>query len=132
MGIVPRIMVSLLALSCLGCMDKTVDRYKGIVNRTDRIEVNFKDLNKSIVIPTAKIERIKDVFTKEIKPEMQRVFIGDTWINLFHGNRKIGSLLIQNGKAPFANFHSDSLNFGFSLTYRMGMWVSELTNASSR
>ena len=132
MGIVRQVIASLLALSCLGCQDRTVDRYEGIVNRADRIEVNFKEINKSIILPAAQTERFKDVIIKDIKPELQRVFIGDTWIFLFHGNQRIGSLLVQNGKTPFANFDSDSLSFGFSLTYRMGMWIGEMKNASSR
>ena len=126
------IILSLLALTFLGCQDKEVQQYTSIVNQADRFEVHFIDKDRAITIPVGEIESFKDVVTKDVEPEMQRVFISDTRIDFFRGNQRIGYLIVQNGKTPVANFNSDSLNFGFGLTYRMGMWIVELKNASPR
>lgn len=125
-------MVLLTVFSFLGCQDATLQQYKNIVNQADRFEVYFIGINKTIPIPASEIESFKDVITTNIKPEMQRTFIGDTRVDFFRGNQRIGYLIIQIGKGPVANFNSDSLNFGFGLTYRMGMWLGNMIEASPR
>jgi hypothetical protein len=126
------IISSLATFIFLGCQGIAVQQYKSIVNHANRFEVYFIDINKTITIPPSEIQRFKDVITKDIKPEFQRKFIIDTRIDFFRDNQRIGYLMVQNGKVPVANFNSDSLNFGFALTYRMGMWIGDMKNASSQ
>lgn len=117
-----RIGLLFLALTFFGCQNTAIQQYRSIVHQADRMDVVIVDINKTISIPAGEIEAFKDVITKDIKPAMQRVFIADRRVDFFRGKDRIGYLMVQNSKEPFAYFHSASLNFGFRLTYRMGMW----------
>lgn len=116
----------------ISSQDTTVQQYRSIVNQADRFEVYFIDINKTIRIPADETKSFKDVITTDIKPEMQRVFIGNIRIDFFRGNQRIGYLMLENSKGADANFNSDSLNFGFGLTYRIGMWLGNMIEASPR
>ena len=125
-----QIIALLTVFSFLGCKDATLQQYRNIVNQADRFEVVFISISKTISIPAGEIESFKDVITSGIKPEMQRVFIGDTRVDFFRRNQRIGYLMVSKGS--IANFNSDGLNFGFHLTYRMGMWIGNIIDASRR
>jgi hypothetical protein len=123
------IVLSLAVLGFAGCENSKLQKYKSIVHRASRFEVQRTGFSQATVVPASEIDRFKDVLTSGIEPETQRYFTADTRIDFYFDDQRIGSLLIQNGKSPFANFNSDHLNFGFRLTYQMGMWIGVMTGA---
>lgn len=82
-----------------------------------------------MVIPTQQVENFKEILTRNVKPELQRKFINDVRVDFYKNSNRIAFLRITNGKAsPFVNFNSDSLNFGFRLTYGLGMTIDDMNN----
>ena len=121
--------IILILFFAASCNDTKLQNYTRIVNSADKFEVHFKNTSKIITIPDSLETNIKDIFTRNIKPELQRNFINDVSIQLYRGGIKIATLLITtNVTKPFVNFKSDSLNFGFPLTYGIGMTIYELYN----
>jgi len=85
-----------------------------------------------IAIPSGDTAGFEELITTGIKPDIQKKFISNTRIDLFRDSQRIGYIMIQNGKTPAANFNSQNLNFGFRLTYRLGMWISEMSDSERR
>jgi len=73
------------------------------------------------------VEAFKAILIRNIQPEKQRSTISNGDIALFRDSTKIAYLHINtNAKDPFVNFYSGSLNFGFRLTYGIGMFIVNL------
>jgi hypothetical protein len=89
------------------------------------VTITYKESGIKRILTKVEIETFKNHLKRHIEPESQRYFMNDVLIELYSDSSKIGSLLIYYGgkTAGFVNFNSDSLNFGFPLTYGIGMFV---------
>ncbi len=119
--------IILILFFAASCNDNKLQNYERIVNSADKFEIHYKNTGRIITIPDSLKSNIKNILTRDIKPESQRKFINDVSIQLYKGGIKSGTLMITNNATkPFVNFKSDSLNFGFRLTYGIGMTIGEL------
>jgi hypothetical protein len=68
---------------------------------------------------TEDLQKLKDVLKRNIKPETEKSLTPDKKFEIIKGDKVVGQLLIFH---PFANFVSDVTEFGFRLTYGIGMY----------
>jgi len=116
----------IVLLSLTACSQPKIDKYNSIIDRTTRIEITFKDSARKVEFDKKQVEIFKDILKRNIEPEIQRKFIADAQIDLYEKDGRIGFLMItDNETKPFVNFGSDNLNFGFHLTYGIGMYLNE-------
>ena len=117
----------IITLTLTACSQSKIDKYNSIVDRTTRIEINFKNPDSIIELDNNQVEVFKDILKRNIEPAIQRKFVADLQIDLYDNDRRLGFLMItDNDPKPFVNFGSDSLNFGFQLTYGIGMYINEI------
>jgi hypothetical protein len=120
-----RLLIALFFIILTSCNNK-VKRYKQLVQSSNRIEFYFKDNGKGIILSEQEREQFKNIVTTDITPEAQRKFATDININFYRDSNRIAFLgVASNPSISFANFGSDSLNFGFRLTYRIGMFIDQ-------
>jgi hypothetical protein len=101
--------------------------YERLINEVDSASIQYLKDGKAIYLSRQYTQSLKKVLTRHIKPEIQRKFISDARIELFRNKKRIAFLLIANdSQNGFANFNSDSLQFGFRLTYGIGMFINEI------
>ncbi len=115
------------------CKDEEFRQYKKIIQQADRFEIYYKSNGSTIDIPKQELDNFKEVLTQNIKPDLQRKFINNVTINVYQNNHRTAFMLITTGEEnPFVNFNSDSLHFGYGLTYRIGMTLDYIINANDR
>lgn len=113
-------------LSFTACSQSKIDKYNSIIDRVTRIEIIFKDSERKVELDKKQVEIFKDILKRNIESEIQRKFIANIQIDLYENESRIGFLMItDNENNPFVNFGSDKLNFGFHLTYGIGMYLNE-------
>ncbi len=113
-------------LSLTACSQPKIDKYNSIIDRTTRIEITFKDSARKIELDKKQVEMFKDILKRNIEPEIQRKFIADAQVNLYENDGRIGFLMLtDNETKPFVNFGSENLNFGFPMTYGIGMYLNQ-------
>ena len=121
-----RLVLISMSICLTSCQESKLRRYERIVKEADKFEIYYKSTNKTVSVPKEDIDNFKRILIRNITPEVRRKFINDVQVNLYKGNKCTASLMISNGgPKPFANFFSDSLGFGFRLTYRIGMTIDE-------
>ncbi len=114
------------------CKHKELNQYKKIIQQADRFEIYYKSNGSTIDIPRQELDNFKEMLTQNIKPDSQRKFINNVTINVYQNNQRTAFMLIAtSGVNSFVNFNSDSVHFGYGLTYRLGMTL-DITNASHR
>jgi hypothetical protein len=115
------------------CKDERIIKYDQIVDSADRIVINDKTHNDSMVLTNQPIlDNMKNVLKRNIKPESPRKFLANRSIALYRNGLKTGVLLISYGTKPYVNFRSDSLNITFPLTYSIGMSLDEMHSENNR
>ncbi|MBS1600256.1 MAG: hypothetical protein JST75_18655 [Bacteroidetes bacterium] len=98
-------------------------KYQAIVAQADSVNIRFLDAPKKILLSAGQLDRLKNAL-EEIKPEPQRKFIPNATVELFKKNKRLGYFIMMTGhETPFANFIADSLNIGFPMTYKLGMFL---------
>lgn len=124
-----RLFIILISIALISCKDSKLQQYERIVKEADRFEIYYKATGKTVSIPKEQIDNFKDILTRNVKPELQRKFINDVQVNISKNNKRTAFLRIANGGTnPFANFSSDGLNFGFRLTYGIGMTIDNISS----
>ena len=125
------IIMSILALT--SCKDRRLLKYEQVVLEATKLQIVYNASNKTITIPEQQIVNFKHILSRNVKPELQREFINDVRIDIFKDNRRTAFLLINNSdKLPFVNFNSDSVNFGFRLTYGIGQTLNQYIAENNR
>ncbi len=120
------IFLSAALLTITSCSQSKIDQYNEIIDRTSRIEINYKNLNKKLELDTKQVENFKRILKRNIDPTIQEKFIADIQIDLYDKEGRIGHLMITEfNSKPFVNFGSDDLNFGYPLTYGIGQYLNE-------
>ncbi len=124
MKVIQSVLIVFLILTA--CSKSKIDKYNSIIEQTTRIEITFKDSERKINLDKKQVETLKEILKRNIEPKIQRKFIAQTQIDLFENNSHIGFLMISDKEnIQFINFSSDNLNFGFQLTYGIGMYLNE-------
>ena len=109
------------------CTDRRTSDYETIINKVDNIKIEFKSLNKTVELNKEYVPMFKEILTRNIEPTVQQKFISDTQVDFYSHGQKVGFLMINNNpEMSFVNFGSDKLNFGFGLTYGIGMYLDEI------
>jgi hypothetical protein len=122
-----RLFQILILLSLFSCIDRRISEYQTILSQVDNIQIEYKPLNKTAELNSGNVKMLKEILTRNIRPTIQRKFKSDTQVNLYSNGEKIGFLMINNDPdLPFVNFCSDKLNFGFQLTYGIGMYLDDI------
>jgi hypothetical protein len=122
-----RLFQILTLLFLFSCTDSRTSDYETIINQVDNIKIEFKSLNKTVELNKEYIPMFKEILIRDIKPTVQQKFKSDTQVDLYSDGQKVGFLMINNNPdKPFVNFGSDKLNFGFGLTYGIGMYLDEI------
>ncbi len=117
----------MILIALISCKNQNFQKYKSIVQKADKFEIYYKSVNKTVRIPEQDIDKFKDILTRNVKPELQRKFINKVRVDFYKNGNRIAFLMINNGNpSPFVNFNSDNLNFGFRLTYGIGMTIDNL------
>lgn len=120
------IQILIIGLTITSCSETKVNKYNSTIDRVTRIEIYFKSSDNTIELDNSQVQIVKDILKRNIKPEPQRKFISDIQIDLYESENLIGFLMVtENETQPFVNFGSDSLNFGFQLTYGIGQYLNE-------
>lgn len=123
-----KIICLLLVLVFTACGDRKLKAYEDVVTRTDRIVIAKVDLTDSFVLDSpARLEHVKDIFKRNIKPVDAGRIIPDQLILLYAKGVQIGKLVVSNAEKPVVGFYTDSLVFSFKMTYGIGMFLSELS-----
>jgi len=92
----------------------------------DRIDIHYKNTGRDIRLSTKDVVAFKKVLLRSIKPEMQKEFISDVTVDFYAHDKRIAYFQIYQAPTnPFVNFNSENLNFGFQLTYGIGMFLDE-------
>jgi hypothetical protein len=113
------------------CNEK-LDQYQEIIDRIDRIDIHYKDINKDTSLSSQQMSTFKKMLVRNIKPNLQTKFNSDIIVHLYLEDKRIAFLQVHiSERNPFVNFNSDELNFGFPLTYGLGMFLVELKNKNS-
>ena len=121
-----RAIVVLLLIIFASC-NNDLKHYEKIIETTDRIEVHYKNDKDTIILTPQQTSDFKNIFTTDVMPKLQSKFLYDVAVDFYKDSSRIGFIMISNNSVlPFANFSSDSLGFGFVLTYRMGMFFDNL------
>lgn len=124
-----KILLLSVTLVLLSCKDQRLYQYEKMVDDAGKFEISYPNIPKIINIPKYRIESFKDVLKRNVKPELPRNIVEDVRVNIYKNNNRIGFLRITNGKTnPFVNFNSNNLNFGFRLTYGLGMFIDNIHN----
>lgn len=124
---VTKLILLLLLVSCT--TDKRLEDYKRIIDNCDEIKIyivtnNLLTLTKEVK-EKEELENLQDILKGNVKPEFQRKFKTDKRFEIIKEGKVVGQILINDSrKEPFANFSTDSLSFGFQLTYRIGMYFN--------
>lgn len=114
----------LLLSSCSG--DKRLHNYNQIVDSADKIVIYARHADTFAITNTIDsleyLQNLKNILKRNIIPEAQRKFIARHRIEIYSHEKLLGVLLISENKDdPFVNFTNDSFEFGFRLTYGIGM-----------
>jgi len=113
-------------LFTLTACNRIYDQYKTIINDVDRIDIHYKNTGRDIRLSTKDVVAFKKVLLRSIKPEMQKEFISDVTVDFYAHDKRIAYFQIYQAPTnPFVNFNSENLNFGFQLTYGIGMFLDE-------
>jgi hypothetical protein len=121
-----RAIVVLLLIVFASC-NNDLKHYEKIIETTDRIEVHYKNDKDTIILTPQQTNDFKNIFTTDVIPKIQQKFLYDIAVDLYKDSSRIGFIMLSNNSVlPFANFSSDSLDFGFVLTYRMGMFFDNI------
>jgi hypothetical protein len=122
--LIKRIICVITFISLIGC-DRQLHIYYNIVDKVDRVVITYKKTGLKKILTNIEIETFKNHLKRNIQPELQRVFINDVLVELYSDSKRIAFLLIYQGVKDigFVNFNSDNLNFGFRLTYGIGMFI---------
>ena len=114
-------------MALLSCKDNRTKEYEKIVSQTARFKIHFLPEKKTFFLRQNEVEQFKQVLTSEIRPDTVSSFMADTRIELIGSDfQQIGVIALIHNSRPTASFNSEKLKFGFRLTYRIGMWVSEM------
>jgi hypothetical protein len=128
-----RLIIIAVSFGLFSCKDWRISKYDQIVDKADRIVINDKEHNDSMVLTNQPmLDNMKNVLKRNIKPESPRKFLAKRTITLFSNGLKNGVLLISYGSKPYVNFRSDSLNITFPLNYGIGMSLDEMHNENNR
>ena len=120
------ILILLIITTLTACTQSNNDKYNAIIDKANRIEINYKDSDKTVVLTLGQVKNLKAILKRNIKPDFQRKFVADIQVDIYENDSRIGFLMItDNDPKPFVNFGSDSLSFGFQLTYGLGMYLNE-------
>jgi len=104
-----------------------------MVSEADSITILYKSINQTIPIPPGDLPAFKDVLLRDIHPESPRRVALDIRIDLYKATEVVGFLMISNkGEDKFVNFGSENSNFGFRLTYGIGMNLDNMNPANHR
>lgn len=123
-----KIICLLLLLLLTACGNRRLKAYEDVINRTDRMVVAKVDLTDSFVLDSpARLEHVKDIFKRNIKPIDASRIIPDQFILLYAKGVQIGKLVVSNAEKPVVGFYTDSLMFSFKMTYGIGMFLFELS-----
>lgn len=125
------LIISILILT--SCKDGKLREYESIVQEADRFDIYYNATNKTVTVPGQLAANFKSILTRNVKPEMQRKFIGNIRIDIYKSDQRTAFLTIAGSNTnPFANFNSGSLHFGFRLTYGIGQAIDNLYDGNSR
>lgn len=128
-----RLFIILILIAHTSCKNSKLQQYESIVKEADKFEIHYKTTGKTVSIPKEEINNFKDILTRNIKPELQHKFINDIQVDISKNNKRTAFLRIATGGTnPFVNFNSNGLNFGFRLTYRIGMTIDDISNENIR
>jgi hypothetical protein len=120
-----RFLIILTGVILIAC-NTQVNQYKQIIDQVNGVEIHYLNSGKVIEVPVQQVQYFKEVVLRNIKPEAQRDVHEDTRVNFLKNKDTIAHFVIYQGtNEPFVNFYSDNLNFGFRLTYGIGMFLSE-------
>lgn len=115
------------------CNDKRLDEYKSIIREADRFEIIYTLTNKKVILKNELVPKLKDVLTRNVKPETQRKLVENIRIAIYKNNRQTSFLIIgYDNIQPYINFNSANLNFGFRLTYGISQGINNIYNDSDR
>ena len=107
--------------------------YYRLIDVTDRAVVRFRDSPDSIVINKGpRLDNFKKLLKRNVRPESPRKFLFEKNVVLYSYGRKLGSLIVSDDEKAYVNFHSDSVNLTFQLTYGLGTALSEMSYKNSR
>jgi hypothetical protein len=123
---VQKIFYTIIFISLIGGCTGQLNQYYNIVDRVDKVIITYKKTDLKKVLTKVETETFKNYLKRNIKPELQREFTNDVLVELYVDTTRVAFLRIYLGiKSPgFVNFDSDNLNFGFPLTYGIGMFIS--------
>ncbi len=117
-----RFLLIIIVVALTSCGKAKLRNYESIVQTANRFEIVYA--SHSETVSEQEVVHFKDILISDVKPEMKRKFITDVRVDIYKGYIRTGSLTMSLNRANgFVNFNSDSLNFGFPMTYRMGMYI---------
>ncbi|MGK7391078.1 MAG: hypothetical protein ACNS60_12035 [Candidatus Cyclobacteriaceae bacterium M2_1C_046] len=117
------ILLGLVLISCSN--NDKLEQYRKIVNSAEVIEIIYNSSERTIQISDEQIGNFKNILLRNIKPEYQSKFMADVIINFYNNSEQIGFLTISRENST-VNYNSDDTNFGFDLTYGIGMYLNDL------
>jgi hypothetical protein len=101
----------------------SLETYNKIIDSADKIrqleQVDNEWRVTREVAAKEDLQTLKDVLKRNIKLESKKELTPDNKFEIIKGDKVLGRVLILH---PFANFISDELEFGFRLTYGIGMY----------
>jgi len=116
-----------ILLMLTACSQSKIEEYNAIIDKSTRIEIVYKDLNKRVELDNQQVEVFKDILKRNIEPTIQKKYKAEIQIDLYHKEDRIGFLIVTNKSSnPFVNFGSENLNFGYQLTYGIGQYLNEI------
>lgn len=114
------------------CSNKNkLDQFENIITQVDSIRIRYHDLNKTYVISDEpELSNLKDILSRnvEIKTPVQGNY--QTEISFFQSGKLVGEIFILKDNSHIL-FKNQTLNFSTGYTYRLGMYLSDISNLSS-